>query len=83
MSHTLAAFIFNTMVHIIQIEDNNPEGKRLLTALRRMSRKSRALQFLTNAKFEALEDKALLAMMEEAMRGGMADTNHVLSKLGL
>ena len=71
------------MLHILQIDDNTTEGRKLLTVLRKLSLDYRSVSFLTRSKIEALEDKQLLSMMEKAMDEGITDKAAMLSKLGL
>lgn len=69
-------YVYN-MRHFIEINDSSPAAKQLLELIKTLN-----IDGISFVDLDEQEDKALLSMMEEDKRSGLADKTKVLKKLG-
>ncbi len=71
------------MKHIIEIDDQSKEGKKLIALLKSLKNKVGDIEFLTTGEIEEKEDDILARYIEEGLKSGFADQKEVMKKLGL
>ncbi|MGP8214392.1 MAG: hypothetical protein ACLQQ4_02385 [Bacteroidia bacterium] len=68
------------MKYLFEIDDRSKTGKNLIPLLKELSKSSTGVDCLSE---EDAEDRALLLLMKESAKSGIAPKKRVLAKLGI